>query len=75
LSKRDSASKEKTINHVLNIPNNDAQVSKKMNPSKTILLIGNHPLCESIIKQYQAMGCEVESYSCFASVPAVKAYF
>jgi hypothetical protein len=57
------------------MPNGNAQTPKKMNPSKTILLIGNHPLSENIIKQYQAMGCEVESYFCFASVPAVKAYY
>lgn len=57
------------------MPNSDAQTFRKMNPPKTILIIGSHPLCESIQKQYQAIGCEIESYSCLASVPTGKAYY
>lgn len=37
-----------------------------------ILLIGKHPLRESIIGQFKALGYEIETYPDFAAVPAVK---
>lgn len=43
-----------------------------MNPPNNILLIGNHPLRESIIGQFKTLGCEIETYHDFASIPTVK---
>lgn len=40
--------------------------------NNTVLIIGNHPIRESIIGQFKALGCEVEIYSDFASVPTGK---
>lgn len=40
--------------------------------NNTVLIIGNHPIRESIIGQFKALRCEVEIYSDFASVPTGK---